>query len=162
MNTELYNRNLVAKHTHRKPFRYIYLALFLVIIASPLMTLGASAPSNEERSQFCVSCHTMEAEYEAWMHSPHRRKMCVDCHLPNENRFIYYIWKSIDGLKDVVVFYSGRVPERIKISAHGERVLQANCVRCHETTVMLIDTKRKCWDCHRRVTHANTGIRETL
>ena len=156
------NRNPAEKCIRRKPFRYIYVALFLVIIASPLLTFGASGPSNEERSQFCISCHTMEAEYEAWMHSPHRRKMCVDCHLPNENKFVYYLWKSIDGLKDVVVFYSGRVPDRIKISSHGEKVLQANCVRCHETTVMRIDAKRKCWDCHKRATHANTGTRETL
>lgn len=162
MNTESYNRKPAAESIHLRPLRHIYIALFLVIAVSPLLTFGASGPSPEEKSQFCISCHTMEAAYEAWMHSPHRRKMCVDCHLPNENRIAHYLWKSIDGLKDVVVFYSGRVPDRIKISSHGEKVLQANCVRCHETTVMLIDTKRKCWDCHRRATHANTGTRETF
>jgi cytochrome c nitrite reductase small subunit len=138
--------------------------LLIAILLSPFLIFGqANRPDNSENSRFCINCHVMQAEYEAWMHSgAHRRKMCVDCHLPNENRGVYYLWKSIDGLKDVAVFYSGQVPDRIKISSHGIKVLQSNCIRCHETTVMLMDTKRKCWDCHRRITHMHTGIRETL
>jgi cytochrome c nitrite reductase small subunit len=148
---------------NRKSILYIFISFLFVFIASPLLTFGAPESSPEDKSKFCINCHTMEAEYEAWTHSgAHRRKMCVDCHLANDNKFVYYLWKSIDGLKDMVVFYSGRVPDRITVSSHGEKVLQANCIRCHETTVMRIDTKRKCWDCHRRVTHMQTGIRETF
>ncbi len=128
----------------------------------PLLAFGSKDFSPEEKSKFCINCHTMEAEYVAWTHSAHSRKMCVDCHLPNENKALYYLWKSIDGLKDVIVFYSGQVPELIKVSSHGQKVLQANCIRCHETTVMFVDTKRKCWDCHRREMHMHTGIRETF
>jgi len=140
----------------------VLITALVVILVSPAVTFGALTSSSANKSTFCISCHSMEAEYEAWIQSAHSRKMCVDCHLPNENRAIYYLWKSIDGLKDVIVFYSGRVPERIKISSHGEKVLQANCIRCHETTVMLIDTKRKCWDCHRRMIHMHAGMRETF
>jgi len=105
----------------------------------------------------------MQSEYEAWVHSgAHRRKECVDCHLPNENQTVHYLWKAIDGMKDLIVFHSGKIPEQIKISSHGEKVLQANCIRCHETTVMLMDQERKCWNCHRRITHLHTGITETL
>ncbi|GAB4388135.1 MAG: cytochrome c nitrite reductase small subunit [Thermodesulfovibrionales bacterium] len=112
---------------------------------------------------FCVQCHVMEAQYEAWMHAgAHRRKICVDCHLPNENKAVHYAWKALDGLKDVVVFYSGRVPERIKLTSHGAEVLQANCVRCHETAVMFIDADRKCWSCHRRVMHQRSGTMEII
>jgi len=148
-----------------KRIKMLYLFSILLLAAmllSPLLTFGSKGSSPEDKSRFCINCHTMEAEYNAWIHSAHRRQMCVDCHLPNENRAVYYLWKSIDGLKDVIVFYSGQVPDRIKISPHGEKVLQANCIRCHETTVMLIDTERKCWQCHRRVSHMHTGIRETL
>jgi len=148
-----------------KRIKMLYLFSILLLAAmllSPLLTFGSKGSSTEDKSRFCINCHTMEAEYNAWIHSAHRRQMCVDCHLPNENRAVYYLWKSIDGLKDVIVFYSGQVPDRIKISPHGEKVLQANCIRCHETTVMLIDTERKCWQCHRRVSHMHTGIRETL
>jgi cytochrome c nitrite reductase small subunit len=140
------------------------LLLLAVITLSSLSACGSSSfLARYDTSEYCKSCHVMEAEYEAWMHSgAHRRKVCVDCHLPNENKSVHYIWKSIDGLKDVIVFHSGRVPDQIKISTHGEKVLQANCIRCHETTVMMIDTKRKCWDCHRNITHMHTGIRETI
>ena len=145
-----------------KTLLFILITILVIIIVSPLVAFASPASSSDTKSAFCISCHSMEAEYEAWMHSAHSRKMCVDCHLPNENRAVHYLWKSIDGLKDVIIFYSGRVPERIKISSHGEKVLQANCIRCHETTVMLIDTKRKCWACHRRMMHMHAGIRETF
>jgi cytochrome c nitrite reductase small subunit len=67
--------------------------------------------AKSDQPAFCVQCHVMEAQYEAWSHAgAHRRKMCVDCHLPNDNATIHYIWKAIDGMKDVVIFYSGTVP----------------------------------------------------
>jgi cytochrome c nitrite reductase small subunit len=141
----------------------ISILLFPLIVSLPLFTLGSSSPPAGSGSDYCISCHAMESQYEAWSHSgSHRRKMCVDCHLPNENKVVHYLWKSIDGLKDVLIFHSGKVPEPIKISSHGEKVLQANCIRCHETTVMLMDRERKCWNCHRRISHMHTGIRETF
>lgn len=153
---------MTADDKFRKSVLHFFAVLLPVAICSAVSASGVPVSSPEEKSRFCVSCHSMEAEYEAWMHSAHSRKMCVDCHLPNENKAVYYLWKSMDGLKDVIVFYSGSVPDHIKISSHGEKVLQTNCIRCHETAVMLIDKKRKCWDCHRRVSHIHTGIRETF
>jgi cytochrome c nitrite reductase small subunit len=112
---------------------------------------------------FCGRCHVMESQYEAWFHDgAHRRAKCIDCHLPNENAGVHYLWKTLDGLKDVAVFYSGRVPERITLSSRGESVLQANCVRCHEATVMMTDRERRCWSCHRRISHRRSGAVETL
>jgi cytochrome c nitrite reductase small subunit len=144
----------------------ILILLFIlcaVIISLPLLADGAAAKPSDTYPQSCARCHVMQAEYEAWIHSgAHRRKNCSDCHLPNENTFVYYLWKSIDGLKDLIIYHSGKIPEQIKISSHGEKVLQTNCIRCHETTVMLMDQNRKCWSCHRRITHIHAGIRETL
>lgn len=118
--------------------------------------------ARSETPDFCASCHVMEAQYEAWFHEgAHRRATCVDCHLPHQNAALHYIWKSIDGLKDVVVFYSGAVPEIIRISEHGQRVLQSNCVRCHATIVEKIDNERQCWSCHRRLVHLRSGGIET-
>lgn len=144
-------------------FRFFVL-LFVALTVFPLLSFGSSkSAEGPDKSGYCIGCHVMEAEYEAWMHSgAHRRKDCVDCHLPNENKFIHYLWKSIDGLKDLIVFHSGQVPEQIKISSHGREVLQNNCIRCHETTVMVIDTDRQCWNCHKRISHIHTGIRATL
>lgn len=118
--------------------------------------------ARSETPAFCASCHVMEAEYEAWFHEgAHRRINCVDCHLPYQNVAAHYVWKSIDGFKDMVVFYSGRAPEIIKASDHAQQVLQSNCVRCHETTVEMIDNGRRCWSCHRRLVHVRSGIIET-
>ena len=115
--------------------------------------------AKSETPVFCASCHVMEAEYEAWFHEgAHRRLACIDCHLPNENIAVHYAWKSIDGMKDVVVFNSGRVPEKITISAHGQDVVKQNCIRCHATTVEMIDNDRRCWDCHRRLSHLRSGL----
>jgi cytochrome c nitrite reductase small subunit len=144
-------------------FRFFVL-LFVALTVFPLLSFGSSKyPEGPDKSEYCIGCHVMEAQYEAWMHSgAHRRKDCVDCHLPNENKFVHYLWKSIDGLKDLIVFHSGQVPEQITISSHGREVLQNNCIRCHETTVMVINTDRQCWNCHKRISHIHTGIRATL
>lgn len=133
------------------------LLVFFVFIISPSKLVATT-----EMPDYCAKCHVMESAYEAWLHEgAHRRIKCTDCHLPNNNTGIHYIWKTIDGLKDVFLFYSGRVPEQINISAHGIKTLQANCIRCHETTVELIDQDRKCWTCHRRIMHKLSGSIET-
>lgn len=133
-------------------------AVTLFLLHGPPKLLAKS-----ESPTFCSQCHVMEAEYEAWFHEgAHRRNRCVDCHLPSENVAVHYVWKSIDGLKDVVFFYSGRVPEQIRLTSHGEKVLQANCIRCHQTAVEHIDHERKCWECHRRLMHKRSGSIETI
>ena len=136
----------------------VVIALGLFLALGPPKLLAAT-----DQPDFCMRCHVMESNYEAWIHTgSHRRIKCVDCHLPNQNIGLHYVWKSLDGLKDAVAFYSGRVPERIVLSSHGGGVLQTNCVRCHESAVMMTDTDRKCWSCHRRISHQRSGAMETL
>ncbi len=143
-----------------------YLAIVIVAGAAISLFLILGPPKLLAKSEapiFCGGCHVMESEFDAWSHAgAHRRKRCVDCHLPNQNMIIHYIWKSIDGVKDVGFFFSGLAPERIRITEHGRKVLQANCIRCHETTVEMISHERPCWDCHRRIAHIRTGSISTL
>jgi cytochrome c nitrite reductase small subunit len=104
----------------------------------------------------------MEEQHTAWSHAgAHRRIRCVDCHLPQDNPLIHYTWKSIDGMKDVISFHTGMVPDRITLSSHGAKVLQANCVRCHAEAVSQMDTTRQCWSCHRQLRHRMTGTNAT-
>lgn len=132
-------------------------AIFFLLLGPPQVLARSESPT------FCSGCHVMEAEFEAWSHAgAHRRKLCVDCHLPNENLALHYLWKSLDGIKDVLVFYSGSVSEQIKLSSHGAEVLQANCIRCHSSTVALINPERKCWECHRRLMHKRSGAIATF
>ena len=143
---------------------YVLAVLVVGILASLFLALGPpQLLAKSETPMFCVGCHVMEAEFDAWSHTgAHRREMCVDCHLPNTNPAMHYFWKSIDGMKDTLAFYSGRVPDRITISEHGKEVVQSNCIRCHESTVTHINQDRPCWDCHRRLSHRRSGAIMTL
>lgn len=145
--------------TRLRLLKYSLVIGLIGLAAGAFLALGPPGLlAKSETPNFCASCHVMEAEYEAWFHEGvHRRINCVDCHLPYGNLASHYAWKSIDGMKDVFVFYSGRVPDPIQISEHGRNVLRGNCIRCHEATVEMIDNERRCWDCHRRITHMNSG-----
>ncbi|MBI2960846.1 MAG: cytochrome c nitrite reductase small subunit [Betaproteobacteria bacterium] len=142
-----------------------YLAVFAaagVLIVLFLLLGPPELLAKSEAPIFCGGCHVMEEQFEAWAHAgAHRRKQCVDCHLPNENVALRYFWKSLDGMKDVVLFYSGMAKERAAMSAHGAEVLQANCIRCHSSAVEFIDQDRKCWECHRRLPHRRSGAMAT-
>ncbi len=152
------------KSSYKMILRIVIVAgLVVVAVAIFLLHGPPKLLAKSESPGFCASCHVMESEFESWAHEgAHRRKLCVDCHLPNENVAIHYVWKSIDGLKDIAFFYSGRVPEHIKLTSHGEKVLQANCIRCHKETVEFMDHDRKCWECHRRIMHKRSGSIETI
>jgi cytochrome c nitrite reductase small subunit len=107
--------------------------------------------------------YAMESEYESWRHAgAHRRIKCVDCHLPNDNQARHLTWKNIEGMKDMVLFYSGKVSENLRLSERGTRVVQENCKRCHEETIARISADRNCWECHRRLGHKFSGAMETL
>lgn len=150
--------------TKKKLGFYGLAGLGLITLVAVFFTLGPpQLLAKSESPIFCAGCHVMEGEFDAWMHAgAHRREKCVECHLPNQNMGLHYVWKSIDGMKDTLAFYSGRVPERIVITGHGKEVVQSNCIRCHETTVDHIDHQRLCWDCHRRIAHRKSGAIQTL
>ena len=151
-------------HMSRKTLLYLVMGGAGVFILLVFLLLGPpKLLAKSDQPAFCSGCHVMEAEYDAWSHTgAHRRKACVDCHLPNDNAGIHYVWKAIDGMKDVALFYSGAVPEHIELTAHGEKVVQANCIRCHEQTVTRINQERKCWECHRRIMHTRSGAMQTI
>lgn len=107
-----------------------------------------------ETPEFCGSCHSMRGQHKDWLHSAHRQKRCIDCHLPNDNAVNHYLWKSIDGNKDVFYEFTGlREHDEVRLSPHAKRVLQGNCLRCHGEMVSRIGTDRSCTDCHRRTGH---------
>jgi cytochrome c nitrite reductase small subunit len=141
--------------------------LVLLIIVACLFGIFAAIGMPQlmawsETPLFCSSCHVMESQYEAWFHvGAHRSIRCVDCHLPHQNLPVHYVWKTIDGMKDVVVFYSGKVPETIEITKRAQGVVRTNCIRCHTERVAMIDQDRNCWECHRFLQHKLAGVRMT-
>lgn len=113
--------------------------------------------AKSESPEFCVSCHVMEPQYEAWFHSAHRGIKCVDCHLPNDALARHLTWKTLDGMKDWVAFHTGRVSDDIRLSTRGAGFVQENCLRCHQETMAKVNEDRQCWSCHRRFSHKLTG-----
>jgi cytochrome c nitrite reductase small subunit len=139
--------------------------LVMVVAGAVALFLSFGPPglmAKTETPLFCSSCHSMQSHFEAWFHTgAHRTIRCVDCHLPHQNLPVYYLWKTLDGMKDVAVHYSGRTPDIIEISERGRAFVRENCVRCHATRVAMIDQERNCWECHRFLQHQLAGVRLT-
>lgn len=136
----------------------IILAMIVIAVgivaaaATPRLLAVTSTP------EFCNSCHVMNDQYEAWfMTGVHRTIQCVDCHLPHDNIVNHFIWKGIEGTRDVVFFHSGIFDEPIELSERGKQFVQTNCIRCHEGIVSRIEADtQNCWSCHRRMSHKTT------
>ena len=120
-----------------------YLGIIIIIAVAGGLFASFGPPklyAKSDTPEFCAGCHVMEAEYEAWRHQgAHRRIKCVDCHLPNNQIANHLTYKGILGMQDAFYFYSGRVPENIRLSAHGARIAKANCERCHEETIARVN-----------------------
>jgi cytochrome c nitrite reductase small subunit len=147
----------------KKNLVYVLIAAAIIAVLGLFVAFGPPGLyAKSESPQFCGSCHVLQPEYETWFHSgAHQNIKCVDCHLPNDNLANHLFWKSVDGVKDSLAFHTGRVSETIRISAHGAAVVQNNCQRCHAEIISRVTLDRRCWDCHRRMTHRQTGAIET-
>ena len=116
----------------------------------------------------CANCHVMTPQYATWQKSSHREVAnCNDCHVPQDNVFKKYLFKAKDGLYHATVFTTRGEPEVIRMKEAGVKVVQSNCIRCHQDQVtdarlegMVEDhyenrTTRKCWECHQEVPHGS-------
>jgi cytochrome c nitrite reductase small subunit len=114
----------------------------------------------------CVNCHIMAPQYATWQKGSHGRvTTCNDCHVPHDNIGRHYLFKAMDGGRHSFMFTFRLEPDVIQMHEPGIRVVQQNCIRCHEnqmdTTRLPEVTGRMalhgdgklCWDCHRDVPH---------
>lgn len=146
----------------RKSLVYVLIAATIVAVLGIFVAFGPPGLfAKSESPEFCGSCHVLQPEYESWFHGGHHRLKCVDCHLPNDNLASHLTWKTLEGVKDSVAFHAGRISETIRISNHGADVVQQNCQRCHAEIISRVAIDRRCWDCHRRISHKRTGNIET-
>ena len=118
---------------------------------------GFSYLSNDP--QVCVNCHIMQPQYEGWQKSSHHAVAgCVDCHLPHD--FIgKWIAKAENGFHHSVAFTSQDFAEPIQIKGKNSRILQDNCIACHQQVVHEAMTapgrsdEVSCVHCHQSVGH---------
>lgn len=141
------------------------LQLALVGLLGVLVTLGVytlvyaegfSYLSNDPEG--CVNCHVMRPEFEAWSHSSHKAAaVCNDCHTPHTFLGKWTV-KGINGWNHSYAFTTGRYPDPIRIRPLNARVVQDNCVACHEAAIsrMTIEPAADgvfCVRCHGNVGH---------
>lgn len=108
----------------------------------------------------CVNCHIMRPQYDSWQASSHHQvAVCIDCHLP-QDFFAKYMVKAENGWRHGEKFTRQDFVEPIVAQAAARKILQANCVRCHDGLVHEIlgapDVKGAelpCTHCHWGVGH---------
>ncbi|HSJ25479.1 MAG TPA: cytochrome c nitrite reductase small subunit [Longimicrobiales bacterium] len=133
------------------------------------MTFHVSRASSylSDNPQTCVNCHVMAPQYATWSYSRHRETAtCNDCHVPHDNKLRHYAFKASDGARHAFMFTFRLEPQVIRIHEAGQRVVQENCIRCHDATVhntrldeVAGDARAehgeglRCWACHRETPH---------
>lgn len=111
----------------------------------------------------CVNCHIMREQYDSWQKSSHHAvAKCVDCHLPHEG-IEKWIAKAENGFWHSKGFTLQDFHEPIMITPKNARILQDNCIRCHDNIVhgMLAGASTdvdavNCVHCHASVGHGPT------
>jgi cytochrome c nitrite reductase small subunit len=125
---------------------------------------GTSYLSKDPRA--CANCHIMQSQYDSWQKASHHTvATCVDCHLPHD--FIgKYIAKMENGYRHSKAFTLQNFHEPIQMTAKNRRILQANCVDCHQDMVheLFVATAAgpdavSCVQCHQTAGHGPpTGL----
>ena len=131
------------------------LGVFTLLYAEGLSYLS-SDPAD------CANCHIMWPQYEGWQKASHHTvATCVDCHLPQD--FVgKYTAKAVNGYHHSSGFTLQNFQEPIQIKGNNARILQENCLRCHEALVHdLVIADRapsdelRCVHCHATVGHGD-------
>jgi cytochrome c nitrite reductase small subunit len=119
---------------------------------------GLSYLSSDPKA--CVNCHIMRDQYDGWQKASHHAvATCNDCHVPHA--FVpKYLVKAENGFWHSKGFTLQDFPEPIQIRPVSSRILNKNCVACHEDLVGEIlahglagDEVKGCVHCHASVGH---------
>jgi cytochrome c nitrite reductase small subunit len=107
-------------------------------------------------SSFCGSCHSMADVYKGWQASRHKQFGCVDCHMPVGNVVTRVGYKAFAGMRDLYHETVRDYGAQSNPSAQARNILNANCLRCHFSTVEATSLARgggNCTKCHVGLVH---------
>jgi NapC/NirT cytochrome c family, N-terminal region len=111
------------------------LALFVGITTVANIVIGSqlvySGINYTDSVTFCgTTCHTiMQPEYVAYLHSPHARVACVECHIgPGASWFVKY---KLSGAYQVYATILDIYPRPIPVPVTNLRPAQQTCEQCH-------------------------------
>lgn len=119
---------------------------------------GASYFSNDPRA--CMNCHIMREAFDTWQQASHHHvATCNDCHVPHD-LFGKYLAKAENGFFHSKAFTLQNFPEPIRITPKNARILNRNCIDCHQGLVdhlirhgAFSDATDSCVRCHPGVGH---------
>lgn len=108
----------------------------------------------------CVNCHIMREQYDGWQKASHHAvATCNDCHVPH-GLIPKYLVKAENGFWHSKGFTLQDFAEPIRIRPVSSRILNHNCVACHQDLVGGIlahgtagDDVKGCVHCHASVGH---------
>lgn len=118
---------------------------------------GWSYMSNDPEA--CINCHVMNEHFDGWQHSSHHRvAVCNDCHVPHD-LIGKYLTKAEHGWRHSYKFTLQNFDEPIRITEKDIRIVEHNCVRCHESVASEMHVSPRgeessCVHCHRTVGHS--------
>ncbi len=144
----------------------VVLTGMLVGLGIYIVKISNAASYISDDPQVCINCHVMVPHYITWTNSSHREVAhCNDCHVPQDNFFNKYKTKAMDGLYHSTIFTLRMEPEVIQARDASVRVIQNNCIRCHQDQLVVPPYEdrvenhhhhrldRVCWECHTEVPH---------
>ncbi len=100
----------------------------------------------------------MRDQFDAWNRSTHKAvATCNDCHAPH-GFLNKWVAKGVNGFNHSWAFTTGNFPDPIRIRNFNVRIVQQNCVDCHQMVVSQIHStkqgkERLCVSCHGNVGH---------
>jgi nitrate/TMAO reductase-like tetraheme cytochrome c subunit len=119
-----------------------------VFIAGALMFLLCSTIGSyqtyeyTDSVQFCgTACHVpMKPEYTAYLHSPHARVACVECHVGAGAE--WYVRSKLNGVHQLYDVVLNKVPRPIPTPIENLRPARATCEQCHWPEKFIGDVDR--------------------
>ncbi len=123
---------LIADLSRLKDRRNLVLVLSAALIFMLVTAVGSYRSYHfTESVEFCgQACHTvMEPEYTTYLHSPHARVACAQCHVGAGAE--YYLKAKINGMHQVYALATHTYQTPIPTPIKNLRPAQETCEQCH-------------------------------
>ena len=163
--------------------RNVILTILIFTAGIAFTTIFEFGLEASSKTEFCASCHSMQASYEGYKKSVHYKNAsgiiatCADCHTPKP--FFPKMKVKILAVKDIYHEITGTIDTKEKYAEHYDRMVNKvwdymresnsrECRSCHQISKMnqqlqsekaqeehaiLADDEIACIECHTEVGH---------
>ncbi|HIQ05926.1 MAG TPA: cytochrome c nitrite reductase small subunit [Anaerolineae bacterium] len=158
-------RETPTSPTHFRPVTLRWTLGIATLLFGMLFGLGAYIFNYAEGTAYfsddpnaCLNCHVMREPFDGWSRSSHKATAtCNDCHIPHGFPD-KWLAKGLNGWNHSWAFTTGDFAGPIRIRAFNARIVQQNCVSCHQALVSQVhrsglQQELSCVACHGNVGH---------